>query len=213
MGIENFEKLPCEKQTEIINAAIEVFGRNEYKKASTEEISRRAGISKGMLFYYFKDKKSLYIYALDYINNLVSRRVLDEKFQSLDDFFDILSYSADKKVQLWRQHPEYPEFVLRAYGSKNEEISRTVAGQVKQAYENLPGYFANIRLDKFKDGVDIAMVSKMLLWMVEGYIADAGRCGRGTGAQDIMQVFSRAMNLIKSAVYKPEFIGGKNEQN
>lgn len=76
MGIENFEKLPCEKQIEIINAAIEVFGRNEHKKASTEEISRRAGISKGMLFYYFKDKKSLYIYDLDYINNLVSRRAL-----------------------------------------------------------------------------------------------------------------------------------------
>ena len=80
-----------------------------------------------------------------------------------------------------------------------------MAGQVKQAYENLPGYFANIRLDKFKNGVDIAMVSKMLLWMVEGYIADAGRCGRGIGAQDIMQVFSWAMNLIKSAVYKLEF--------
>lgn len=88
-----------------------------------------------------------------------------------------------------------------------------MAGQVKQTYENLSGYFANIRLDKFKDGVDIAMVSKMLLWMVEGYIADAGRCGQDAGAQDIMQGFSRPMNLIKSAVYKPEFIGGKNEQN
>ena len=213
MGIENFEKLPKEKQTAITDAAIEVFGRSEYKKASTEEISRRAGISKGMLFYYFKDKKSLYIYALDYINNLVRRWVLDEKFYSLDDFFDILSYSADKKVQLWRQHPEYLEFVLRAYGSKNEEISRTVAEQVKQAYENLPGYFANIRLDKFKDGVDIAMVFKMLLWMVEGYITDAGRCGRGAGARDIMQAFSRALKLLKSAVYKPEFTGDKNEQN
>ena len=63
MGIENFEKLPCEKQTEIINAAIEVFGRNEYKKASTEEISRRAGISKGMLFYYYKNKKACGISA------------------------------------------------------------------------------------------------------------------------------------------------------
>ena len=213
MGIENFEKLPKEKQTAITDAAIEVFGRSEYKKASTEEISRRAGISKGMLFYYFKDKKSLYIHALNYISTLVSRRVLDEKFYSLDDFFDILSHSADKKVRLWRQHPEYLDFVLRAYGSKNEEISRTVAEQVKQAYENLPGYFTHIRLDKFKDGVDVAMVSKMLLWMVEGYITDAGRCGREAGAQDIMQVFSRAMKLLESAVYKPEFTGDKDEQN
>ena len=59
--MEKFEELSQEKQRRIIDAGMEVFGRNEYKKANTEDIAAKAGISKGLLFYYFKDKKSFYI--------------------------------------------------------------------------------------------------------------------------------------------------------
>ena len=50
---DKFYLLEEEKQLKIINAAMEVFGKNEYKKASTDLIAAKAGISKGLLFYYF----------------------------------------------------------------------------------------------------------------------------------------------------------------
>ena len=56
---EKFFALPEEKQERIINAAMEVFGKNEYKRASTDLIAVKAGISKGLLFYYFHNKISL----------------------------------------------------------------------------------------------------------------------------------------------------------
>ena len=46
-----FEHLPREKQLRILNAAMKVFARNDYRHASTDDIAAQAGISKGLLFY------------------------------------------------------------------------------------------------------------------------------------------------------------------
>ena len=53
---EKFFALPEEKRRRIVNAAMEAFGKNEYKRASTDDIAARAGISKGLLFHYFGSK-------------------------------------------------------------------------------------------------------------------------------------------------------------
>lgn len=72
--MEKFEELSQEKQRRIIDAGMEVFGRYEYKKANTEDIAAKAGISKGLLFYYFKDKKSFYMYLFQYCVTMSQRR-------------------------------------------------------------------------------------------------------------------------------------------
>ena len=71
--MEKFEELSQEKQRRIIDAGMEVFGRNEYKKANTEDIAAKAGISKGLLFYYFKDKNKLRLLLTDK-KNICSER-------------------------------------------------------------------------------------------------------------------------------------------
>ena len=48
-----FLELPKEKQLRIINAGMEYFGQYGYKNAKTDDIATKAGISKGLLFYYF----------------------------------------------------------------------------------------------------------------------------------------------------------------
>ena len=63
---EQFYELPQEKQLRIINAGLEAFSKTDYRHAVTDEIARKAGISKGLLFYYFHNKKSLYLYLYDY---------------------------------------------------------------------------------------------------------------------------------------------------
>ena len=50
-----------EKQDRIINAALLVFAQNGYRHAGTDEVVRRACISKGLLFHYFESKLGLYV--------------------------------------------------------------------------------------------------------------------------------------------------------
>lgn len=59
---EKFFSLPEEKQQRIINAGFRVFSQNSYRKSPVSEIADAAGISKSLLFYYFKNKRELYVF-------------------------------------------------------------------------------------------------------------------------------------------------------
>ena len=71
---DRLSSLSEEKKNAVVNAALEVFGTNEYKRASTDLIAAKAGISKGLLFYYFKNKKELYMYIFEYVMEKVGPR-------------------------------------------------------------------------------------------------------------------------------------------
>ncbi|MGM9680202.1 MAG: TetR/AcrR family transcriptional regulator, partial [Eubacteriales bacterium] len=62
---EKFYHLPPEKQQRILNAGYRVFAQNSYKKSPMSEIADAAGISKSLLFHYFRNKKELYLYLWD----------------------------------------------------------------------------------------------------------------------------------------------------
>ena len=62
---ERFFALPKEKQQAIINAGYRVFSQNSYKNSPMSEIADAAGISKSLLFHYFRNKKELYMFLWD----------------------------------------------------------------------------------------------------------------------------------------------------
>ncbi len=59
---EAFFSLPNERQQAILNAGYRVFSQNTYKKTPVGEVAAAAGISKSLLFYYFRNKQELYLF-------------------------------------------------------------------------------------------------------------------------------------------------------
>jgi AcrR family transcriptional regulator len=104
---EKFNELPEEKRMRIINAGFEVFSQSEYKKASTDDIAARAGISKGLLFYYFHNKKTLYLFLLDHAKQLLAASVTDSHFYEINDAFDLLEYAACANISSCRKARTY----------------------------------------------------------------------------------------------------------
>src|SRR3954447_15849721 len=49
-----------DRPREICAAALEVFAEKGFAAAKLDEIARRAGVSKGTLYLYFKDKEDLF---------------------------------------------------------------------------------------------------------------------------------------------------------
>ncbi len=66
----------------IIRAALEVFSEKGYERATTDEIADYAGLSKGLLYFYFGSKEEIFISLLvDTMNSLIKRlkvRIRDE---------------------------------------------------------------------------------------------------------------------------------------
>ena len=56
---------PEQSRAAILQAAVREFAREGVAGARTEAIARSAGVNKALLYYYFKDKESLYQAVLD----------------------------------------------------------------------------------------------------------------------------------------------------
>lgn len=60
MGQPRFQRRKEQRPKEITAAAFDVFAAKGYAGARVEEVARRAGISKGLLYRYFETKQELF---------------------------------------------------------------------------------------------------------------------------------------------------------
>ena len=60
MARPKFQRRAEDRPREICAAALEVFAENGFAAAKLDEIAKRAGVSKGTLYLYFKDKEQLF---------------------------------------------------------------------------------------------------------------------------------------------------------
>lgn len=208
---DKFESLPEEKKQSIINAAMEVFGKNDYTRASTDLIAVKAGISKGLLFYYFHNKKELYLYIYNYLIETMKEQVLDQNYKEITDFFELLRYAATSKVALLDKNPYIMEFAMRAFYSEKEAVSEDLK-VVNTTQEEIlfATCFGHIDTYKFRDDVEPFKVYKMLRWMGDGYIHDIQMSGVGFDLDTMLREFEDWMDMMQKLVYKEEFLNECN---
>ena len=58
---------PKQSRTAILQAAVREFAQEGVAGARTDAIARSAGVNKALLYYYFKDKETLYRAVLDHV--------------------------------------------------------------------------------------------------------------------------------------------------
>ena len=200
--MEKFEELSQEKQRRIIDAGMEVFGRYEYKKANTEDIAVKAGISKGLLFYYFKDKKSFYMYLFQYCVTIITKTLDDGDFTKITDFFALMEFGAQKKME----HPFILDFICRAFSSRREAVSSDVAMELHSLMDTtFDRFFAHVDFSKFNNDVDPKQVYQMLVWMTEGYMHEKLSCQETLKLENIMKDFEEWKVMFKKMAYKKEY--------
>ena len=204
---ERFFELSEEKQLRIINAGFEVFAQNEYKRASTDEVGRLGGISKGLLFYYFHNKKLFYLFLFDYAFEQLTAYVVDESFAQYTDFFELCEYAALKKQEMLRATPYLFEFLLRAFYSNKEDVSPDLNKRFSDTLALLYGnYFRNIDSSKFKPGVSLQEILQMMTLISDGYVHELQRTGKRATVEEFMEKYKRWSLLFKQMAYKEEFI-------
>ena len=61
-----FANLPTERRVGLLEAAAHEFAARGYDDASLNQILERAGVSKGVAYYYFEDKEDLFLTVVQY---------------------------------------------------------------------------------------------------------------------------------------------------
>ena len=205
MPAPTFDKLPKEKRTAILTAAMEVFGGSDYRHASTDMIAVKAGISKGLLFYYFHNKKELYLRCYDFVYELVYAALDEKRLAAITDFFDLMSYGARVKLQMVKDYPYILDFSVRAFYSNGEEVSEDAQKHTAvMTGEQLGTYLVNLDYSRFRPEIDPAYMMQMLVWMTDGYLHQKMLAGGKLDIDDVMKNFNYWAKQFKRLAYKEE---------
>ena len=169
---EKFYALPIEKQNRIINAGFKVFAENSYKKSPVNEIALEAGISKSLLFFYFKNKKELYLFLLKESEEITKRTLMESGvYNKDDDIFDMMYKGLLVKAKMMRDYPDMGKFSIKAYYEKDPDIVNEVR-EIIAPYTEMKTNQALPPLDitKFKEGIDLRLMYQDMYLASEGYL-------------------------------------------
>ncbi|MDE6963082.1 MAG: TetR/AcrR family transcriptional regulator [Lachnospiraceae bacterium] len=204
---ERFKELSEEKQISILKAAMEVFAKYEYKKASTDLIASKAGVSKGLLFYYFQNKKDLYLTVYEYVKRIITEGVTDSRLWEITDFFELISYATMKKIRILAENPYIVEFSIRSFYSDREEISGDLKNKSRNmAEQNYNQFFNHVDYSKFKEDINPMEILKMMVWMVDGYIHERQMSNEPLCLEAIGTAFAKWTEMFKQITYREEYL-------
>lgn len=166
-----FLSLEKEKQERILNAALKEFAQKGYDDASTNEIVKEAGISKGLLFHYFNTKKDLFLFLYDYSVEIIKTEYYGLINTNERDIFTRLRQIYLLKLEVYYKYPWlFDYFTKVAVYTESKEVKADMESRKKDVlstgYEKL---FENIDASKFKDGIDAKRAMKIIFWAIGGF--------------------------------------------
>lgn len=168
------QNLDSEKRDRIINSAIEEFSTYPFNKASTNTIVKNAGISKGLLFHYFGNKKELY----DYISKFVVEKLFNEVSGRIDwentDIFERIKQIALVKIELSAVYPQLFTFAINIFSQDNTINFEQAIKKYEEFGINVQELFAkvyqhNIDYTLFSDPGKIGMYIDIIRWTIEKF--------------------------------------------
>jgi AcrR family transcriptional regulator len=163
-----------ERRTQIIESAIKVFAREGFADARMEDVASESGLSKGLLYWYFKSKEEIIIAIADLLFSGEFRRM--EKLTaegltaraSLDRFLDIF---IDDLRGILKVAPVIYEFYALAF--RNTVVRRVMQKYlrrflaimqpiIQQGMDN--GEFASGDARRTAIAIGAALEGTLLLW-------------------------------------------------
>lgn len=169
---DKFFDLKKEKQDRMINAALKVFAMNGYEHASTDDIVREAGISKGLLFHYFINKIGLYSFIYDYSVKYLMLELSTGVSKGETDYFDLVRQIRGAELQVMYNYPYMLQFLNE---SRKENVSEALMatedkrGVLPHQYNQL---MRRADLSHFRPETDIEKLTKMIELTVSGLMTE-----------------------------------------
>ena len=125
---------PEKTRAAILKAALEEFSHEGVAGARTDQIARRAGVNKALLYYYYKDKEGLYTAALEEAFSGLSARILaaldSPELRPRDKLLKYVGAHFDYIASV----PWYPRLVQREFMRGSGRTLSPVASRVLERY-------------------------------------------------------------------------------
>ena len=131
MGRARYQRRKQDRPQEITEAAFGAFAENGFTATKVEDVARRAGVSKGLLYVYFKTKEELFKAV---IRSVVTPR-LDELTRALD--------TSELSAEAFIRGPVL-DFMKRVPGSPISIVIRLMISEAPKHPDLVDYYWQNV---------------------------------------------------------------------
>lgn len=202
---EIFKNIDPEKKDRIINSALEEFSKNRFDKASTNNIVKNAGISKGLLYHYFTSKKNLYDHLEIFAIEIMVNAILEEINWEESDIFARIKQIILIKSKVIARYPSLVEFSEVMYENKSiDEIKEIVETYIPDIYNKI--YYRNIDFTLFKEDVDVQKSIKITQWTMEKLGEEMATISKKLNGkidfQGLVKEVDEYLKMLKEAFYR-----------
>lgn len=205
---ETFENLNQDKKETILEACIHEFAERGYEKASTNLMIKEAGISKGILFHYFGNKRSLFFYILDYCFQIMMEEYKKYPLTETRDIFQRLSELGVIKLKIAQDHPHIVKLFMEALVNSPQDMQSEIEKKyIQVSKEYMPTFFADIDYSRFRSGVETSKAIEIIMLFLgalgEKYLKDyKGKEQELFQNYDkIMEEYNEYMEILKYGMY------------
>ncbi|MDH6366931.1 TetR/AcrR family transcriptional regulator [Breznakia sp. PH1-1] len=203
---DTLDKIEKSKQIPLMNAIIKEFANHGYQKASTNQMVKDAGISKGLLFHYFGNKKNMFEVAFVYVIRIVMDGLQESNYLDISDIFEFILHSMHTKVKVMKKHPDSYSFLLRVYNDNDPFVKDII---VKYKNEMVDEAWSSLieRADtyKFKDPNDIPLLLELITYASYGYIETNQKLLQDD-IDAVIKNFEAYFIMLRKRFYKDEYL-------
>jgi len=169
---DKFFDLAREKQDRMINGAVEVFAKNGYKHASTDDMVKTVGVSKGLWFHYFGSKEGIYVFVYDYCVKYMLLELSTIVDENETNYFDLMLQIAKTKVKVGQTYPYLTIFLEEAAHEPEQALVAKTAASRQIYEERLDAYLKPAEIVNVPDKGRRERIKKMLEYSISGIIRD-----------------------------------------
>ncbi|MGB8115687.1 MAG: TetR/AcrR family transcriptional regulator [Candidatus Sulfotelmatobacter sp.] len=202
---------PEESRAAILQAAAREFAEQGIAGARTDAIARAAKVNKALLYYYFKDKETLYGAVLDNAFGGMKTRVFNVLESDLPPRQKILAY-VGAYFDFIASSPIYPKLMqremMRAREGRSQHIDRLINTYFQPIYQRVGKLLQKgIAEGEFRH-VDTAHFIPSMIAIIVFYFSSAPVMRRIVGfnplaPERVAERRAAVLDFISAALFKP----------
>lgn len=191
-----------EKHSQIMASAAALFARQGYKKTTVDEIVAIAGISKGLFYHYYANKKELYLSLYNTYLDILSTAIRKKVDISERDFFLRLRQITHIRMEFMEEYPNLWVFLYSAYREDHPDIEPAIREKNKLLLQDSDkGSAANIDWSKLKQGVTPEKAIEITTWIAEGFMRKAEE-NHALLHTELFREFDSYMDCLMTGMYE-----------
>jgi AcrR family transcriptional regulator len=210
MPTQTFWNLPEAKRNLLIDLALDEFAEHDFASASISRLVARAGIAKGSIYQYFRDKQDLFLYLLDLaIDRQLELLRQEGAAQPGSEFFEVLRRQMSATTRVALAVPRLHKLTIHAFAGNlpfQDEIFR-------RARNTSTAYLSQLVQDGIREGTIATDLEPELVTFVVTSVTGqlgpylVGRLGLDQAAgpdaleqfrsADVEQIFDAVIRILK----------------